>query len=137
MSKDKGTAGTDQKQNASSGDAVLDFLMAQDPIVSAASSDRRRPAPNGVDTNGASTTLSAQLNKLEQIINGSGADDEDLGEEEIMELLRQMEEADGIASGLEDKLDGLLENLEGMLKGLEPQDTTSQKPKADGGLPGK
>lgn len=93
--------------------------MAQDPSASAPSSNQPRPVSKDIPKGDTATTLSAQLSKLELLINGSGADDENLSDEDVMELLRQLEEADGMASGLEDKLDGLLENLEGMLKGLE------------------
>ncbi|KAG9042136.1 hypothetical protein FS837_011250 [Tulasnella sp. UAMH 9824] len=119
MSKDKETTETRQSALSSTGDAVLDFLMAQDPSASAVSSNQPPPGSGGVQKGETATTLSAHMTKLELLISGSVGDDENLSDDDVMELLRQLEEADGIASGLEDKLDGLLENLEGMLKGLE------------------
>lgn len=127
MSKDKITEKGKQGALPSTGNAVLDFLVAQDPSASAASSRAAASAPNGAPKQDTANTLSAELSRLELLISGSSGDEENLGDEEVMELLRQMEEADGLASGIEDKLDGLLENLEGMLKGLETPQTTDEK----------
>lgn len=44
---------------------------------------------------------------------------EDLSEDGLAMLLRQLEEADAAATGLESRLDGLLDNLENMIEGLE------------------
>jgi len=54
---------------------------------------------------------------------------EELGVEEVEELIRRLEAADGIANGVEDKLNGILEHLDGLLSSLE---ATGEK-KEDGG----
>jgi len=46
-------------------------------------------------------------------------DAEEIDDPDVLLLLRQLDEANGMASGLEDKLDGLIEDLEGLLAGLE------------------
>ena len=43
---------------------------------------------------------------------------DELGTEEVEELIRRMEAANDIADGVENKLDGILEHLDGLLSSL-------------------
>lgn len=76
--------------------------------------------PNGKDVNSATKSLpkdmSAELSQLAALLaqNEAGGPDPD-----IDELLRRMDTADGIAQGLESRLDGMIGNLDTLLKALE------------------
>lgn len=48
-----------------------------------------------------------------------GEPGDSLDEPDIEELLRRLESADGIARGVEDRLDDVIGNLDGLLKSLE------------------
>lgn len=48
------------------------------------------------------------------------------GDTEIAELLQRLESADGMARGVESRLDDILGNLDNMLASLEPSDKDSQ-----------
>lgn len=90
-------------------DAIAQFLAQQGPgslsSVAAVTSDAEQQPSHPVNGNG---------NAAEKV------DKEvEMSDEEILELLRKLEEADGVASGIEDKLDGILENLDSMLDRLE------------------
>ena len=43
----------------------------------------------------------------------------ELGADDVEELIRRLEAANGIADGVEDKLDGILAHLDGLLDSLE------------------
>ncbi|KAL4250274.1 hypothetical protein ABKN59_003148 [Abortiporus biennis] len=49
------------------------------------------------------------------------ADAESVDEKDIAELLRQMETADGIARGMESRLDNLIDHLNSLLHSLEEE----------------
>lgn len=86
------------------GDAILDFLQQQGPS-------------QPTSTTG-TTAVPKPLDKMVDALKPS-EEEEELGDAELLLLLRELEEADGVATGLEDKLDGLLEDLDGILAGLE------------------
>ena len=48
-----------------------------------------------------------------------GEEAEELGAEEVEELIRRLEAANGIADGVENKLDEILKHLDGLLGSLE------------------
>ena len=60
----------------------------------------------------------SQVAFLQQVISSSVPTEEG-AEGDISEILKQLEAADGVAQGVESKLDKLLENLEEMIEGLE------------------
>lgn len=60
---------------------------------------------------------------------GETADGEENGElrmEDVDELIRRLEAANGIAEGVEDKLDGILQHLDGLLSSLEGTGETKE-----------
>ena len=74
------------------------------------------------------TSLIASTKTTTATTNGDGTGDPetvdgeeigDLGAEDVEELLRRLEAANGIAEGVEEKLDGILEHLDGLLNSLE------------------
>jgi len=105
------------------------FVIACAP-QSPMSSDKKTPEqPNQTPS------LEADISTLASLIastttattNGDRTDDpeavdggkiEELGVEEVEELIRRIEAANGIADGVEDKLDGILEHLDGLLSSL-------------------
>ena len=77
----------------------------------------------------ASTTTTTNGGKTVDPDTVEGENIEELGVDEVEELIRRLEAADGIANGVEDKLNGILEHLDGLLSSLE---TTGEK-KEEGG----
>jgi len=55
-----------------------------------------------------------------------GGENEELGMEEVEELIHRLEAANGIADGVEDKLDGILEHLDGLLSSLGARGETKE-----------
>jgi hypothetical protein len=51
--------------------------------------------------------------------------------EEVEELIRRLEAANGIADGVENKLDGILEHLDGLLSSLEVTGEKKENGSAD------
>lgn len=62
--------------------------------------------------------LSIQVKFLQSVLQNASVEDEAAGDN-LAELLKQLDEAHGVAQGVEDKLDKILENLEGMIGDLE------------------
>ena len=79
----------------------------------------------------ASTTMTSTTNGARTKDPGTVAEEEadGLGMEEVEELMSRLEAANGIAEGVEDKLNGILEHLDGLLNSLEAKGET----KEDGG----
>ncbi|KAG8895135.1 hypothetical protein FRB99_000742 [Tulasnella sp. 403] len=98
----------------STGNAVLDFLQ-QFPSADVNGSSPGTAPLNGTDGQEAAAPLQDQ--NQEQ--------DFGMSDDELAVLLRQLDEADGVATGLEQKLDGILDNLEDLLSGLEDRRRSS------------
>ena len=99
-------------------------MSSSNNIMSSNESQAKHPldphtdvAPPGdapaLESNGAVTVDSNGMDSTEN------TNDIAMSEGEIVELLRQMDEANGVAAGLEGRLDELLGNLDGLLVGLE------------------
>jgi hypothetical protein len=63
-------------------------------------------------------STASELAFLQQVISSSESTEEGT-DGDIFELLKRLDSADGVAQGVESKLDKLLDNLEGLLEGLE------------------
>jgi hypothetical protein len=61
------------------------------------------------------TNLSADIAQLSSLLSQEPAE----GDADVAELLRTIEAADGMAQGVESKLDNMLENLDSLLASLE------------------
>ncbi|KAG8961336.1 hypothetical protein FRC03_005510 [Tulasnella sp. 419] len=89
----------------SKGDAVLDFLQA-----SGTYQPKNTPSTTSTSPDGNTSTQDV------------GGGEEEYDDSEVAELLKQLEEADELASGLDSKLDGILSNLDRILSGLAPDE---------------
>lgn len=67
----------------------------------------------------ASTTPTTNGGKTGDTQTVQGEEVEELGAEEVEELIRRLEAANGIADGVENKLDEILKHLDGLLGSLE------------------
>lgn len=67
----------------------------------------------------ASTTITTNGEKTGDSGTAEGEEVEELGANEAEELLRRLEAVNGIAIGVEDKLNQILEQLDGLLSSLE------------------
>jgi hypothetical protein len=76
----------------------------------------------------ASTTTISTTNGARTSDHGAVAEEEtdELGMEEVEELMNRIEAANGIADGVEDKLNGILEHLDGLLSSLEAKGETKE-----------
>ena len=89
---------------------------------------------NGASTQ-ASDTSSLQTNiaLLASLLSADG--NEDVDDANISELLRRLDTANGVASGVESRLDEILNNLDGLLGTLETEaakDTAERETSAQG-----
>jgi len=77
--------------------------------------------PSGSPPNTAHLTASieADVAELEELLSRETLDD--AGEASVAELLARLESADGVAKGVENKLDALLGNLDSLLAALEEE----------------
>ena len=75
------------------------------------------------------TKTTTNGNKTGDPETAQGEEIEELGAEEVDELIRRLEAANGIADGVEDKLNGILEHLDGLLSSLE----ATEEKKENGG----
>jgi hypothetical protein len=84
--------------------------------------------------NGAESGLDAEVAALAALLSQGHVDESELSEQHLAELLRQLEQADGVARGVEDRLDGMLKNLDDLLEGMESgsQDGKQEGSSADG-----
>ncbi|KAH9837363.1 uncharacterized protein C8Q71DRAFT_598392 [Rhodofomes roseus] len=73
---------------------------------------------NGAPASQPRNTLDADLALLQSLL-AQGQNDE--SEADVAEILRRLETADGIATGLESRLDDIMGNINTMLGVLEPQ----------------
>ncbi|TFY50561.1 hypothetical protein EVJ58_g10997 [Rhodofomes roseus] len=73
---------------------------------------------NGAPASQPRNTLDADLALLQTLL-AQGQNDE--SEADVAEILRRLETADGIATGLESRLDDIMGNIDTMLGALEPQ----------------
>jgi hypothetical protein len=74
--------------------------------------------PNGQALNGQDkTTLEADIAQLSALLSEASAE----GDADVAELLQRIDTADGMAQGVESKLDNMLENLDNLLASLESQ----------------
>lgn len=107
------------------------------------SSDKQRDQISSLEADIA--TLASLISSTSETSNANGdktaepeiADGGELGMEEVEELMRRIEAANGIADGVEDKLNGILEHLDGLLNSLEAKGEAkesdgSTEPQPDG-----
>ncbi|KDQ51136.1 hypothetical protein JAAARDRAFT_103360, partial [Jaapia argillacea MUCL 33604] len=59
------------------------------------------------------------LTSLLSISQDSTSDETTLSDQEVAELLRRLETADGLARGVESRLDSVIDELDGLLASLE------------------
>ncbi|KAF7303116.1 hypothetical protein MKEN_01275100 [Mycena kentingensis (nom. inval.)] len=71
------------------------------------------------------TSMEADLAALSALLTSDKLDD--AGEANVDELLARMDDADGVAKGVENKLDGLLANLDNLLAALEEKQATTDE----------
>lgn len=100
--------------------AVYSHMSSQQVSEKSSSNANSNGASQLRDSTSSDTLAStvSQVAFLQQVISSSGPTEEG-AEGDIFEILKQLEAADGVAQGVESKLDKLLENLEGMIEGLE------------------
>lgn len=82
------------------------------------SSDSRK-IENGAGSFNALSKLRTLQEALAGINSVLAREGEELSERDLSQLLKELEAAESLADGVENKLDALLKNLEGMLDGLE------------------
>lgn len=89
------------------------------------SSDKSNPSPAQI-----TASIEADIAELSELLSKETLDD--AGEASVAELLARLENADGVAKGVESKLDALLGNLDNLLASLEqnedPTPAESQQP---------
>ena len=91
--------------------------------------------PNGQSTSEAGTTplvpgnLQADIALLRSLLKDETpiGNDENVDELNLDELLQRLETADGIARGVEGRLDDIIDNLDGLLESLEAQATGGRR----------
>lgn len=77
------------------------------------------------------TGLNADVAALASLLaatNGAADPDCELNNNDLAALLRQLDQANGIASGVENRLDGLIGALDELLGGLEPDEADTKEP---------
>lgn len=87
---------------------------------------------NGAEaqTNGTSNSVNGDVAKLAALIAGTntGSSEDTISEHDLGRLLAQLDDAHGIAQGMESKLDSMLEHLDELLGTLEaPANATTQQ----------
>ncbi|KAJ7459048.1 hypothetical protein B0H11DRAFT_2060208 [Mycena galericulata] len=68
--------------------------------------------------------IEADIAELSELLSKDTLDD--AGEASVAELLARLESADGVATGVESKLDSLLGNLDNLLAALEKKEDSSE-----------
>ncbi|KAJ7109845.1 hypothetical protein C8R44DRAFT_985892 [Mycena epipterygia] len=68
--------------------------------------------------------IEADIAELSELLSKDTLDD--AGEASVAELLARLESADGVAKGVESKLDALLGNLDSLLASLEENDDSAR-----------
>lgn len=71
------------------------------------------------NTNGQSANLEADIAQIRSFLSQEPSEGD--SDSNLAELLRKMDAADGMAKGVESKLDNMLENLDQLLASLEPE----------------
>ncbi|KZT73232.1 hypothetical protein DAEQUDRAFT_459879 [Daedalea quercina L-15889] len=74
--------------------------------------------PNGTPPTQPRSTLDADITLLQSLLTQDQNDESDL---DVAEILKRLETADGIATGLEGRLDDIMSNLDSMINVLEPE----------------
>ncbi|KAI0082115.1 hypothetical protein K474DRAFT_825219 [Panus rudis PR-1116 ss-1] len=74
-------------------------------------------------------TVDADIAFLQSALDRFAKDPVD--EQDIAELLRHLETADGIATGVENRLDHILEHLDALLTSLDPEGSGSTSSESD------
>ncbi|CCL98893.1 uncharacterized protein FIBRA_00900 [Fibroporia radiculosa] len=72
---------------------------------------------NGARPSDQQRTLQSEIALLQSILSQNGPED---AEANVAELLRRLETADGIATGVESRLDEIIGNLDNLIGTLEP-----------------
>jgi hypothetical protein len=93
-------------------------------IQAAMSSDKASEEPNPTQL---TASIEQDIAELNELLSKETLDD--AGEASVAELLARLESADGVAKGVETKLDALLGNLDSLLAALEEEkaDTSVQE----------
>ncbi|KAJ6469591.1 hypothetical protein C8R47DRAFT_1325505 [Mycena vitilis] len=99
--------------------------MSSDNVDSSDKPNASQPSPDQI-----TAAIEADVAELNELLSRETLDE--AGEASVEELLARLESADGVAKGVENKLDALLGNLDTLLASLEKNDdsvqTDSQQP---------
>lgn len=95
---------------------------ASQPSGAAQPSAPRLPAALDADI----SALAALLSTGDEAIAGAEADTRELSDADVAALLRQLERADGVARGVESRLDDILDGLDGLLGDLGRDGTPAE-----------
>lgn len=91
--------------------------LSLSPAYRIMSSNHQQRSPS--NTPRPAENLESDISMLASLLNRNTASAESTEDVDVAELLRQLETADGIAQGVESRLDGIIEHLNGMLQSLE------------------
>jgi ABC-type transporter Mla subunit MlaD len=90
------------------------------------------PKINGGENNALPTSLQQDINQIQSALDqlSNEESDDTVAElttvQDVQQLLQSLERANGVAGGVEGKLDDLLSNLDSLLNALEPAGGTSK-----------
>ena len=156
MSEDRALGKTGRREKPREGLAIFSRLLRflhldfQVHLRSLMSSDKKTPnQTNGIPS------LESDISRLTSLLastsqtsttNGNETDNpetvdrgeiDELGTEEVEELIRRMEAANDIADGVENKLDGILEHLDGLLSSLGAEGEVKENNSPTDSQPGR
>jgi len=101
-------------------DAIMNFLLQQGPDPSGRPASGRQSNSSSDATSQATlTSQSSEATPVSSQPEDGEEEEEDVDDPEMEELLRQLDEANEVAAGLEGRLDEILGDLEGLLVNLE------------------
>ena len=87
-------------------------------------SDKAKVNGSGPNAAQINASIEADIAELSELLSQDTLDD--AGEASVAELLARLESADGVAKGVENKLDALLGNLDSLLASLEKNGEIAQ-----------
>ncbi|KAJ7665438.1 hypothetical protein DFH06DRAFT_313480 [Mycena polygramma] len=93
--------------------------MSSDNVDSSDKPNGSHPNPDQI-----TAAIEADVAELNELLSRETLDE--AGEASVEELLARLESADGVAKGVENKLDALLGNLDNLLASLEKNDDSVQ-----------
>jgi hypothetical protein len=88
---------------------------------------------SNVQVNGSSTsttsplpsTLNDSISSIAAALNASPDAENELSGEDLATLLRQLDDAEGVAGGVEDRLDAIISNLDTLLESIQGDSSTT------------